>query len=129
MSNSAHNEILAVTQKLLDCIGKRDWETYQALCDPTLTCFEPEACGHLVEGLNFHRFYFDLGGSPGTSNNTIVSPHVRMLGDDAAVISYVRLVQRAGADGKASTSRGEESRIWQRQNNQWRHVHFHRSAP
>ena len=31
----------------------------------TLTAFEPEALGHLVEGLAFHRFYFELGGVPG----------------------------------------------------------------
>ena len=29
--------------------------------DPQLTCFEPETCGNLIEGLDFHRFYFDNG--------------------------------------------------------------------
>ena len=29
------------------------------LCDPHLTAFEPEALGNLVEGLEFHKFYFD----------------------------------------------------------------------
>ena len=29
------------------------------LCDPHLTAFEPEAIGNLVEGLEFHKFYFD----------------------------------------------------------------------
>ncbi len=29
--------------------------------DPQLTCFEPEAHGNLIEGLDFHRFYFDNG--------------------------------------------------------------------
>jgi len=31
------------------------------LVDPQLTCFEPETCGNLIEGLDFHRFYFDNG--------------------------------------------------------------------
>ena len=29
------------------------------LCDPHMTAFEPEAIGNLVEGLDFHKFYFD----------------------------------------------------------------------
>ena len=29
------------------------------LCDPNMTAFEPEAIGNLVEGLEFHKFYFD----------------------------------------------------------------------
>lgn len=29
------------------------------ICDPGLTSFEPEALGNLVEGMDFHRFYFE----------------------------------------------------------------------
>jgi len=29
------------------------------MCDPSVTAFEPEALGNLVEGLDFHRFYFE----------------------------------------------------------------------
>lgn len=31
------------------------------ICDPGLTSFEPEALGNLVEGHDFHRFYFENG--------------------------------------------------------------------
>ena len=31
------------------------------ICDPHLTAFEPEALGNLVEGMDFHKFYFDNG--------------------------------------------------------------------
>ncbi|CAD1474874.1 unnamed protein product, partial [Heterotrigona itama] len=31
------------------------------ICDPHLTTFEPEALGNLVEGMDFHKFYFDNG--------------------------------------------------------------------
>lgn len=32
---------------------------YRKICDPGLTSFEPEGLGNLVEGMDFHRFYFD----------------------------------------------------------------------
>ena len=63
--------------------------------------------------MEFHRFYFDLGGISGPHNTTICAPHVRLLGD-VAVVCYVRLVQRLDDAGKPVTSRGEETRVWQR---------------
>lgn len=128
MSNKAEQELLALTQQLLDSIAAADWETYERLCDPTLTAFEPEGRGHAVEGLEFHRFYFELGAADGPRKTTMSAPKVRLMGD-AAVVTYVRLVQAIGADGKPATSTFEETRVWQRQQGQWRHVHFHRSRP
>lgn len=116
-----------MTQRLLDAIAGQDWAAYEELCASDLTCFEPEAVGSLVEGLAFHRFYFVLGGS-GPKNTTIVSPHVRMLGPDAGVIGYNRLVQFLDGDGRPQTARFEETRVWERRNGRWIHVHFHRSA-
>jgi calcium/calmodulin-dependent protein kinase (CaM kinase) II len=89
---ATEEQIIDLTRQLLDTISRGDWETYQTLCDPTLTAFEPEARGQLVAGLDFHRFYFELGSGSSKRANTICSPYVRLLGDDAAVISYVRLV-------------------------------------
>jgi calcium/calmodulin-dependent protein kinase (CaM kinase) II len=120
-------ELLDLTQRLLDSISNGDWATYQELCDPTLTAFEPEAPGQLVEGLAFHRFYFDLGGVRGRHQTTLCAPRVRLMGD-VAVVSYARLVQKVGADGAAVTVTTNETRVWQRQDGRWRHVHFHRSS-
>ncbi len=126
--NSTIAELLALNQRLLDAIMTADWKTYEQLCERSLTAFEPEARGRLVEGLEFHRFYFDLGTSPERPPRaTMCSPHVRLLGDDAAVISYVRLVQKLDATGAPVTTATEETRVWQRQAGGWRHVHFHRS--
>jgi calcium/calmodulin-dependent protein kinase (CaM kinase) II len=55
------------------------------------------------------------------------SPRVRLLGD-VAVVTYVRLNQRLAADGAPITIGSEETRVWQRLNGNWKHVHFHRSA-
>ena len=123
---SAEQELLTLTRQLLDAIAAADWATYERLCHPSITCFEPEARGQLVHGMAFHKFYFDLGAASGPRNTTLVDPHVRVLGD-SAVVSYVRLVQRLGADGRPATASFAETRVWHRQAGQWRHVHFHRS--
>lgn len=128
MSQSAVSELLELSQKLLDVIAKGDWETYQLLCDPTLSAFEAEARGHLVEGLEFHEFYFALPRSNSPVQNTISCPRVRLLGENAAVVTYVRLTQKLDAAGHPVTNRTEETRVWERQDGVWRHVHFHRSS-
>jgi calcium/calmodulin-dependent protein kinase (CaM kinase) II len=121
-------EILALNQRLLDSIVAADWQTYAELCHPSLTCFEPEARGNLVEGMEFHRFYFELGGARKPNCTTMSQPHVRLMGD-VAVVSYLRLNQRVDAEGRPSTGVVEETRVWQKLAGQWRHVHFHRSPP
>src|SRR5262245_48472094 len=93
------DELIALTQRLLESIAAKDWKTYEALCDPSLTCFEPEAHRHLVEGMPFHRFYFD-GTSQGTARQTtICSPNVRVMGD-VAVVAYNRLTQSTDSNGQ-----------------------------
>lgn len=120
-------ELLNLTQRLLDSIANADWATYEQLCDPSLTAFEPEALGHRVSGLAFHRFYFELPGAKVLRHQTLNDPHVRVMGD-VGIVTYVRLIQRAGVDGRAPVTSGyEETRVWQCQNGAWRHVHFHRS--
>lgn len=37
------------------------FDDFRKICDPHLTAFEPEALGNLVEGMDFHKFYFDNG--------------------------------------------------------------------
>jgi hypothetical protein len=128
MLENPTQELLRLNQKLLDSIASADWPTYGQLCDPTLTCFEPEAQGQLVEGMAFHHFYFQLGAAGSPCNTTMASPHVRLMGD-VAVVSYVRLNQRMSADKTPSTRAVEETRVWQKQNGVWKHVHFHRSSP
>jgi calcium/calmodulin-dependent protein kinase (CaM kinase) II len=124
---STEAELLALTQRLLDAITGGDWKAYEELCDPSLTAFEPEGLGQRVEGLAFHHFYFRLGGFRGEQQTTMSGPHVRVMGD-VAVVSYVRLNQRVDADGRPVTAGSEETRVWQRRDGKWKHVHFHRST-
>jgi len=126
MPDTTTDELLALNRRLLESIADGDWSTYEELCDPSLTCFEPESRGQWVEGLDFHRFYFNMGGSRGPVNITVSTPHVRVMGD-VAVISFIRLVQKLDG-GSPVTARSEETRVWRRQGGRWRHVHFHRTV-
>jgi ketosteroid isomerase-like protein len=127
-SDANTQELLQLNQRLLECIAQGDWATYETLCDPGLTAFEPESRGQLVEGLEFHRFYFRLGGARGPNHTTLCAPRVRLLGD-VGLVTYIRLNQRIGPDGLPHETAFEETRVWQRQGGTWKHVHFHRSTP
>lgn len=127
MTDQLQEELLKLTRELLDCIAARDWNTYERLCDASLTAFEPEACGQLVAGLPFHRYYFQLGGGMAKSQETLCQAQVRVLGD-VGVVTYVRLTQKLGDDSKPVTVAMNETRVWQKQKAGWKLVHFHRSG-
>ncbi|XP_024938223.1 calcium/calmodulin-dependent protein kinase type II delta chain isoform X19 [Cephus cinctus] len=129
--SARRQEIIKMTEQLIESINIGDFEAYTKICDPHLTAFEPEALGNLVEGMDFHKFYFDnavLGKNCKAVNTTILNPHVHLLGEDAACIAYVRLTQYMDKQGVAHTQQSEESRVWHKRDNKWQNVHFHRSA-
>ncbi|XP_017765903.1 PREDICTED: calcium/calmodulin-dependent protein kinase type II delta chain isoform X4 [Eufriesea mexicana] len=129
--DARRQEIIKMTEQLIESINTGDFEAYTKICDPHLTAFEPEALGNLVEGMDFHKFYFDnavLGKNCKAVNTTILNPHVHLLGEDAACIAYVRLTQYMDKQGVAHTHQSEESRVWHKRDNKWQNVHFHRSA-
>lgn len=122
-------EIIKMTEQLIEAINTGDFEAYTKICDPHLTAFEPEAMGNLVEGMDFHKFYFDnVLKTCKTVNTTILNPHVHLLGEDSACIAYVRLTQYMDKHGQAHTHQSEESRVWHKRDNKWQNVHFHRSG-
>ena len=61
MSDEA--KLLTLTRKLLHSIAESDFSTYALLCSEDMTCFEPETKGTLVEGQDFHKWYFDQHGN------------------------------------------------------------------
>ncbi|KAH8398905.1 hypothetical protein KR222_005980 [Zaprionus bogoriensis] len=151
-SKSTRQEIIKITEQLIEAINSGDFDGYTKICDPHLTAFEPEALGNLVEGIDFHKFYFEngevnqflylyvklnelfsfsyqvLGKNCKAINTTILNPHVHLLGEEAACIAYVRLTQYIDKQGHAHTHQSEETRVWHRRDNKWQNVHFHRSS-
>ena len=68
-----------------------------------------------MEGLEFHRFYFDNGSGLGYGSYTkctsfVLKPHVHIMGDDGAVIAYTRLTQALTQDGQVTC----QEKIWNR---------------
>ncbi|XP_038152596.1 calcium/calmodulin-dependent protein kinase type II subunit beta isoform X9 [Cyprinodon tularosa] len=123
-------EIIKITEQLIEAVNNGDFEAYAKICDPGLTSFEPEGLGNLVEGMDFHRFYFDnlLSKNSKPIHTTILNPHVHMIGEDAACIAYIRLTQFVDSQGRPRSSQSEETRVWHRRDSRWQNVHFHCSG-
>ncbi|XP_072122504.1 calcium/calmodulin-dependent protein kinase type II subunit beta isoform X3 [Mobula birostris] len=129
-TQSRKQEIIKLTEQLIEAINNGDFEAYAKICDPGLTSFEPEALGNLVEGMDFHRFYFEnlLAKNNKPIHTTILNPHVHLIGEDAACIAYIRLTQYIDIQGRPRTTQSEETRVWHRRDSKWQNVHFHCSG-
>uniref|UniRef100_A0A8C2LB65 calcium/calmodulin-dependent protein kinase n=1 Tax=Cyprinus carpio TaxID=7962 RepID=A0A8C2LB65_CYPCA len=128
--SSRKQEIIKITEQLIEAINNGDFEAYTRICDPGLTSFEPEALGNLVEGMDFHKFYFEnlLSKNSKPVHTTILNPHVHLIGEDAACIAYIRLTQYMDSQGRARSSQSEETRVWHRRDAKWLNIHFHCSG-
>ncbi|KAM4623869.1 calcium/calmodulin-dependent protein kinase type II subunit gamma-like isoform 10-T10 [Polymixia lowei] len=123
-------EIIKITEQLIEAVNNGDFEAYTRICDPGLTSFEPEALGNLVEGMDFHKFYFEnlLSKNSKPVHTTLLNPHVHLIGEDAACIAYIRLTQFVDSTGRPRSSQSEETRVWHRRDGKWLNVHFHCSG-
>ncbi|XP_072292526.1 calcium/calmodulin-dependent protein kinase type II subunit gamma isoform X11 [Eucyclogobius newberryi] len=130
INTTRKQEIIKMTEQLIEAINNGDFEAYTRICDPGLTSFEPEALGNLVEGMDFHKFYFDnlLSKNSKPVHTTILNPHVHLIGEDAACIAYIRLTQYMDSQGRPRSCQSEETRVWHRRDAKWLNVHFHCSG-
>ncbi|XP_042623913.1 calcium/calmodulin-dependent protein kinase (CaM kinase) II gamma 1 isoform X2 [Cyprinus carpio] len=129
-AQSRKQEIIKITEQLIEAVNNGDFEAYTRICDPGLTSFEPEALGNLVEGMDFHKFYFEhlLSKNNKPVHTTILNPHVHLIGEDAACIAYIRLTQYIDSQGRPRSCQSEETRVWHRRDAKWLNVHFHCSG-
>ncbi|NXF57780.1 KCC2D kinase, partial [Ciccaba nigrolineata] len=127
-------EIIKVTEQLIEAINNGDFEAYTKICDPGLTSFEPEALGNLVEGMDFHRFYFENGKhSFFISVNLHLGRKVWFFSEFCYMCfsvcfccTYSHIIGHLG--GMPKTMQSEETRVWHRRDGKWQNVHFHRSG-
>ncbi|KAG7228510.1 hypothetical protein INR49_007684, partial [Caranx melampygus] len=121
LQQTRKQEIIKMTEQLIEAINNGDFEAYTRICDPGLTSFEPEALGNLVEGMDFHKFYFEnlLSKNSKPVHTTILNPHVHLIGEDAACIAYIRLTQYIDSQGRPRSCQSEETRVWHRRDAKW----------
>ncbi|XP_037320264.1 calcium/calmodulin-dependent protein kinase type II subunit gamma-like isoform X1 [Pungitius pungitius] len=130
ITKTRKQEIIKITEQLIEAINNGDFDAYTRICDPGLTSFEPEALGNLVEGMDFHKFYFEnlLSKNSKPVHTTLLNPHVHLIGEEAACIAYIRLTQFVDTTGRPRSSQSEETRVWHRREGKWLNVHFHCSG-
>jgi hypothetical protein len=121
--------LLDFTQKLLDAIANKDWDTYVSFVDEKLTCIEPETGNNICEGLEFHKTYFKR--MPDDDNiiikENILQPTTKSMGD-VAIICYKRVRQITNLVDKSIKSEFfSETRVWKLIDNTWKMIHFHKS--
>ncbi|KDO19474.1 hypothetical protein SPRG_14657 [Saprolegnia parasitica CBS 223.65] len=122
--------LVATTQRLLNAVFQNDFATYRALCDDNISAIEPQSMGHVVEGMQFHEFYFKNQGRGGLGvasvcQANVVDAHVKLLGD-TAIVSFANVIQSASEPSVVYM----ETRVWHRSatTGAWKNVHFHRSS-
>ena len=118
-------ELLETLKVLLHAIKDGDSEKYKELADENLTCFEPETQGHSVEGLPFHFFFMDNNTYHKPYHLEIVRPIIKIY-DETAFAAYTLLFTKL-IDGEPVVSQVNETRIFRRDEEGWKMVHFHRS--
>uniref|UniRef100_A0A5K3EYW1 CaMKII_AD domain-containing protein n=1 Tax=Mesocestoides corti TaxID=53468 RepID=A0A5K3EYW1_MESCO len=114
---SKKDEIIRLTEQLLAAATACDYDAYTRLMCPKFTYFGPDVRGTLVEGCDFHKFYFDqvIPKSLFKSvRTTIQNPTVHILSEDAACIAYIRLTQFTDKSDVLYTQQTEETRVWAR---------------
>ncbi|NXR28990.1 KCC2D kinase, partial [Cinclus mexicanus] len=129
-------EIIKVTEQLIEAINNGDFEAYTKICDPGLTSFEPEALGNLVEGMDFHRFYFENGKYSLFISNIFFFLDfcyrcflVSFCSAYSHITEHLRGQRRyMDGSGMPKTMQSEETRVWHRRDGKWQNVHFHRSG-
>ncbi|EUB58891.1 Calcium/calmodulin-dependent protein kinase type II delta 2 chain [Echinococcus granulosus] len=75
LDNDRKDEIIRLTEQLLAAATACDYEGYTRLMCPKFTYFGPDVRGTLVEGCDFHKFYFDQDSKRGGQQKKGSSSH------------------------------------------------------
>lgn len=117
-------EIYDLTINLLTAIRKGDIETYKLYSSEHLTAIEPETSSLVVEGLDFHVFFLSHT-QPKEFHIELVNPVIKVY-SDTAYIAYT-LIENKFFEGKFNLKNIFETRIYHKEQENWKMVHFHRN--
>jgi hypothetical protein len=125
--NATQKELLEITWRILDAIHTGDAKTYANLSRPELSCYE-DVCPYRIDGLEFHLALIRQMAAPGAPRPTrfdILTPRVQVYGE-TGIVTYTRLMTYH-ENGKLRWTTFNETRVFVREDDQWKMAHFHRS--
>lgn len=122
-------ELLDITRRMLQSIHSGDADTYRGLCAPELSCFETDVAPYRIDGIDFHvsliREMHDRTVYDKLVRFDMLTPLVQLYGD-TAIVSYTRLMTYRTETSPIFRS-FNETRVFARDTEGWKMVHFHRS--
>src|SRR5436190_1241673 len=127
---TAHQELLELTHRMLEAIHSGDHDTYKSLCSPDLSCFETDVSPYRIDGVDFHLGLIQEMHDRKVYNNLvrfdILTPLLQIYGN-SAIVSYTRLMTYR-TDLAPIFKSFNETRVFVRLEGGWKMVHFHRSG-
>ena len=125
--DTTQHELLTITWRMLEAIHMGDAHTYADLCRPELTCFE-DVCAYRIDGVEFHTSLIrQMAENPANrpARFDMLTPHVQIYGD-TAIVTYTRLMTY-DHEGKPTWRPFNETRVFVKEQDNWKMAHFHRS--
>jgi ketosteroid isomerase-like protein len=125
--DSTQRELLEITWQMLNAIHTGDATTYATLSTEDLSCFE-DVCRYRIDGLEFHLTLIRQMAQNAERKPTrfdMLNPRVQVYGE-TGIVTYTRLMTYDD-NGQPRWTTCNETRVFVRQDGQWKMAHFHRS--
>lgn len=125
--DETQKELLEITWHMLDAIHTGDAATYARFSTADLSCFE-DVCAYRIDGLEFHLTLIrQMAQNPAMKPTRfdMLTPRVQVYGE-TGIVTYTRLMTYDDG-GKPRWTTFNETRVFVKQEGQWKMAHFHRS--
>jgi hypothetical protein len=125
--NAEQRKLLEITWRMLEAILTGDDLTYAKYTLPTLSCFE-DVCDYRIDGLEFHLALIrQMASSPANRPGRfdILNPRIQ-IHKETGIVTYTRLMTY-DEGGKPRWQTYNETRVFVKDDGDWRMAHFHRS--
>lgn len=125
--DAVQQELLEITWRMINAIQTGDAATYAQLSTPDLSCFE-DVCAYRIDGVEFHLALIRQMAQNADNEPTrfdILTPKIQVYGD-TGIVTYTRLMTFDN-NGTPRWKTYNETRVFVKQEGQWKMAHFHRS--
>lgn len=98
------NEVIKMTEILLNALNQGDYETYTRLCDPHMTSFEPENLGNLIDNMEYRQFCLDQARQLQFSHQLQLQQQQQIISQQQQVAAIAAASAAAAAAAAAANS-------------------------